>query len=143
MRDEIRPIHSELDYETALAQLEEVFEAREGTPEANRLEVLATLIEAYEDQHHPVLPPDPIAAITFYMEQNNLSRADFGDLIGSRPRATEILKGKRNLSISIIRTLAKAWKIPAEILISESATRRTPRRGRKVPQSAGRRRAHA
>ena len=127
MQNAIKPIHTESDYEAALAKLTLLLDAREGSVAADQAEVLAILIEAYETEHYPVLPADPIDVIAFYMEQNNLTRADLGDLIGSRPRATEILNRTRGLPISASRALAKAWGLPLAILIGEGTPRQPPR----------------
>jgi HTH-type transcriptional regulator/antitoxin HigA len=91
-----------------------------GTSEGDRLDVLATLIEAYEAIHLPMDPPDPIEAIKFRMEQQGLSRRDLESLIGTRTRVAEILNGRRNLSIGMIRRLHKALGISAEVLIRPS-----------------------
>lgn len=124
----IRPIKSEADYDAALARAAALMDAEEGTREADELDVLATLIEAYEDKHYPMDPPDPIEAIKFRMEQQGLSRKDLEPMIGTRTRVAEVLNRKRNLSIGMIRKLHTELGIPAEILISP--TRRSPRRRR-------------
>jgi len=88
-----------------------------GTPKGDALDVLATLIEAYESKAHPIAIADPIDAICFYMEQNDLSQGDLGAVIGSQPRASEILARRRALSVEMIRRIAAAWPIPIEVLI--------------------------
>ena len=88
-----------------------------GTPEGDRLDVLATLIDAYEARHHPIDPPDPIEAIRFRMEQQGLTRRDLEPLIGSRARVTEVLNRKRSLSIAMIRRLHTELGISADVLI--------------------------
>jgi HTH-type transcriptional regulator / antitoxin HigA len=88
---EIKPIRSEADYEAALAEMERVWGARSGTPEGDRLDVMATLIDAYEDEHHPIDPPDPIEAIKFRMEQQGLTRKDLEGILGTHTRITEVL----------------------------------------------------
>src|SRR6516165_2197557 len=100
---EIKPIRSEADYEAAVADIERVWGARSGTPEGDRLDVMATLIDAYENEHHPIDPPDPIEAIKFRMEQQGLTRKDLEGIIGTRTRVSEVLGRKRGLSISMIR----------------------------------------
>lgn len=117
MRGELRPIRTETDYEAALAEVEQLWGARLGTPEGDRLDVLATLIDAYEAEHYPMDPPDPIDAILFRMEQQGLTRKDLEPLIGTRTRVAEILNRKRGLSIGMIRRLHAALGIPADVLI--------------------------
>ena len=119
---EVRPIRTEADYEAALAEVERLWGARAGTPEGDRLDVLATLIDTYEALHHPMDPPDPIDAIRFRMEQQGLSRKDLEGLIGTRTRIAEVLNRRRSLSISMIRRLHERLGISAEVLI------RPPRR---------------
>ena len=114
---EIRPIKTEADYEAALAEIEELFEAKPGTPEGDRLEVLATLVEAYEDEHYSIPSPDPIEAIRYHMESRGLVRRDLEPYIGSRARVSEILNRKRPLSLTMIRRLNKELGIPADVLI--------------------------
>jgi len=114
---EIRPIKTEADYEAALAEIEELFEAEPGTPEGDRLEVLTTLVEAYEDAHYSIPSPDPIEAIRYYMESRGLVRRDLEQYIGSRARVSEILNRKRPLSLTMIRRLSKELGIPADVLI--------------------------
>jgi HTH-type transcriptional regulator/antitoxin HigA len=94
--------------------------ARLGTPEGDRLDVLSTLIAAYEEQHVPFDPPDPIEAIRFRMEQQGLSRKDLEAMIGTRTRIAEVLSRKRGLSIAMIRRLHDTLGIPAEVLIQPS-----------------------
>lgn len=117
MRDTLRPIKSELDYVDALSTLEEVFDAAEGTPEADERDVLAILIEKYEDEHYSIDLPDPIEAIKFRMEQADLSRQDLVPLIGSKSKVSEVLSGKRALSLRMIRALRKHLNIPADVLL--------------------------
>jgi len=114
---DVKPIRNETDYEAALQQVEELWGAPLGTPEGDRLDVLATLIDAWEARHYPMDPPDPIDAIKFRMEQQGLTRKDLEVLIGTRARVSEILERKRGLSIAMIRRLNEKLGIPAEILI--------------------------
>jgi HTH-type transcriptional regulator/antitoxin HigA len=123
-RGEIKPIRSKRDYEAALNEVERLWGARLGTPEGDRLDVLATLIDAYEAEHYPMDPPDPIEAIKFRMEQRRLTRKDLEPLIGTRTRVAEVLNRRRNLSIGMIRRLHKALGIPAEVLIRPSRKQR-------------------
>lgn len=116
MKD-LRPIRSERDYEHALAEVEELWGAKAGTPKGDRLDILATLIEAYEAEHYPMDPPDPIEAIKFRMEQQGLTRKDLEEILGTRTRVSEVLNRKRGLSINMIRALHDKLGISAEILI--------------------------
>ena len=102
---EIRPIKTEADYQAALEEIERLFDAAPDTPEGDRLEVLVTLVEAYEEKHYTIPLPDPIEAIQYYMESRGLTRRDLESYIGSRGRVSEILKRKRPLSIELIRRL--------------------------------------
>lgn len=117
MRSEVKPIRSESDYEAALAELESLWGSKAGTARGDRLDVLATLIDAYEAEHYPMDPPDPIEAIKFRMEQQGLKRRDLEEIIGSRTRIAEVLNRKRGLSIAMIRRLHERLGIPAEVLI--------------------------
>jgi HTH-type transcriptional regulator/antitoxin HigA len=120
MATEIRPIRSEADYEAALAEVERLWGAKSGTPKGDRLDVLATLIDAYEAEHHPMDPPDPVEAIKFRMEQQGLTRRDLEEIIGSRTRIAEVLNRKRGLSIAMIRRLHEQLGISADVLIRPS-----------------------
>lgn len=120
MKSEIKPIRSKADHKRALAEVERLWGAKNGTPEGDRLEVLATLIEAFEEQHYPMDPPDPIEAIRFRMESQGLSRKDLETMIGTRTRVAEVLNRKRALSIGMIRRLHEELGIPAEVLIRPS-----------------------
>ncbi len=115
---DIKPIKTELDYNRVLKEIESLMEANQDTPEGDRLDVLVTLLEAYEEKHHPVLPPEPIDAILHQLESLGKSRNDLIPLIGSRARVSEILNRKRALSINMIRKLQKGLGISAEILIT-------------------------
>ncbi len=120
MEGEIRPIRTEADHAAAMDEVERLWGAKSGTPDGDRLDVLATLIEAYELKHHPIDPPDPIEAIRFKMEQQGLDRKDLEPMIGTRNRVAEVLGRKRGLSIEMIRRLHDGLGIPAEILIRPS-----------------------
>lgn len=117
MASELKPIRTKKDYEAALAEVERLLGAKSGTPKGDRLDILATLIEAYEAKHYPMDPPDPIEAILFRMEQQGLSRKDLEPMIGARNRVAEVLNRKRGLSIEMIRQLHKKLCISAEVLI--------------------------
>ena len=123
MANDLKPIRSKPDYEAALAEAERLWGAPAGTPDGDRLDVLATLIDVYETQHYPMDPPDPIEAIRFRMEQQNLTRKDLEPFIGTRTRVSEVLNRKRSLSIAMIRRLHDGLGIPAEVLIRPSRGR--------------------
>ncbi len=114
---EIKPIKSESDYSKALEAVEKLMGAEINSPAGDKLDVLVTLIEAYEEKHHPILPPDPVEAIVHQMESQGLSRNDLIPFLGSRARVSEILNKKRSLSITMIRKLQKGLGISAEILV--------------------------
>ncbi|RQQ88700.1 transcriptional regulator [Burkholderia stagnalis] len=117
---EIRPIHNERDYKDALRIVSALVDAdpAPGTPDGDRLEVLATLIERYEADHFPLDLPDPIEAIKFRMEQGGLSASDMQPYLGNLNRVYEVLNRKRGLSLAMIRRLNRELKIPAEVLIA-------------------------
>src|SRR5712692_143821 len=126
---EIKPIKNERDYEQALRRVESLWKSPEGSPEGDELDVLATLIEAYEREHFPIDLPDPVEAIKFRLEQQGKdSRALIG-VIGQRTRVYEVLRGKRSLSLNMIRELHDKFGIPANVLIQP---------GRKTRKTAGR-----
>ena len=115
----VRPIRSESDYEDALAEIGTLMEAAMGTPEGDRLDVLVTLTQAYEAQHHMVEPPDPISLIEHVMEARGLDRRDLEPAIGPSGRVSEVLARKRPLSLGMIRALRRELGLPAEVLIRE------------------------
>jgi len=121
---DVKPIRSDADYEVALTEVERLWGAKSGTPRGDRLDVLATLIDAWEGEHHPMDPPDPIEAIKFRMEQQNLTRKDLEGILGTRTRVAEVLNRRRGLSINMIRRLHKELGIPAEVLIRSSRLKR-------------------
>lgn len=114
---EILPIRNEADYEAALQEIEDIFDASPGSPTGDKLDILVTLVEAYEEKNHPILPPDPIEAILFTMESQGLTRKDLEAYIGSRARVSEVLNRKRPLSLKMIRRLQAGLGISAEILV--------------------------
>ena len=118
---ETRPIRTESDYEAVLAEIDTLLDAKEGSPEEERLELLSILVEVWEEEHYSIGPPDPIDAIQFVMEQNGLKRKDLEPYIGPRSRVSDVLNRHRPLSLKMIRKLSKGLGIPAEILIRESA----------------------
>lgn len=114
---DIRPIKTEIDYEAALCEIEGLMDAELDTPEGDRLDILVTLVEAYEAKHYPMTGPDPIAAILHRMEDLSMTRKDLEPLLGTRRRVSEVLDRKRPLSLSMIRKIAKTMRIPADVLI--------------------------
>jgi HTH-type transcriptional regulator / antitoxin HigA len=123
---DIKPIKREADYERALRRVEELWDSPEGSAESDELEILATLIEAYEREHYPIDLPDPIEAIKFRLEQTGKDPRALIGIIGQRTRVYEVMRGKRPLSLNMIRTLHEKLDIPAEVLIQPA------RRGRRV-----------
>jgi HTH-type transcriptional regulator/antitoxin HigA len=123
MAAEVRPIRTKRDYESTLKEVESLWGAKAGTHDGDRLDVLATLIDAYETEHYPMDPPDPIEAIKFRMEQQGLTRRDLEEIIGTRTRIAEVLNRKRGLSIAMIRRLHERLGISAEVLIRPSRRR--------------------
>ncbi|MEH2382766.1 MAG: helix-turn-helix domain-containing protein [Nostoc sp.] len=113
----LQPIRNKEDHKAALKEIERLFDATQGTPEFDQLEILVTLVEAYENKHEPILPPEPIAAILYYMESRGLTRHDLEVAIGSRARVAEILNRKRPLTLEMIRKLHHQLGIPAKTLI--------------------------
>jgi HTH-type transcriptional regulator/antitoxin HigA len=114
-----KPIHTEEDYNLALKRLEKIFDSEHGTKKGDELEILALLIEDYENKHYPIGPPDPIEAIMFRMEQMNISQSELREIVGFKSRASEILNKKRKLTLKMIRQLSSKLRIPSEILIKE------------------------
>ncbi|WP_025829183.1 helix-turn-helix domain-containing protein [Acetobacter okinawensis] len=120
MTADLKPIRNEADYDAALEEVGRLWGAKSGTPNGDRLDVLATLIDAYEAKHHPIDPPDPVEAIRFRMEQQGLTRKDLEPMIGPRNRVADVLNRKRGLSIDMIRQLHDGLGISAEVLIRPS-----------------------
>jgi HTH-type transcriptional regulator/antitoxin HigA len=121
MATDIKPIRTEQDYEAALVDLENLWGAKAGTKAGDRLDVLATLLDAYESEHFRIDPPDPVEAIKFRMEQQGLTRQDLEEIIGSPNGIDDILDGKRGLSIAEIRRLHQHLGISADVLIRPSS----------------------
>jgi HTH-type transcriptional regulator/antitoxin HigA len=117
----IKPIKSERDHRRALKEIDRLMDAKPRTPEGDRLDVLVTLVEHWEEKYHPIFPPDPISAIRFAMEQRGLTRHDLEPFIGSRARVAEVLNHKRSLTLPMIRRLHTGLGIPAEVLISSAS----------------------
>jgi len=120
----LKPIKTKADYEAALREIERLWSTAEGTPEGDRLEVLTTLVVAYEEAHFPMDLPDPIEAIKFRLEQQGDDQRSLIGIIGNRTRVYEILRRDRPLSLAMIRRLNKHLHIPAEILIRPVQMRR-------------------
>jgi len=114
---QIKPIKTKNDYHAALKEIEALFEASPDTPEGDRLDVMTTLVEAYEEKNYNIPKPNPIDAIFYYIESRGLSRKDLEPCIGSSARVSEVLNRKRRLSIEMIRKLHKYIGIPADVLI--------------------------
>ena len=117
MINHLRPIRSEADYDVALKQIEALWQAADNSPEGEYLEILVTLVQAYEATHHPIPPPDPIEAILHEMESRGLTRKDLEPSIGSRARVSEVLNRKRPLTLLMIRKLQRNLKITADVLV--------------------------
>ncbi len=116
---DIQPIKNEKNYDKALAEIEALWGAEEGTEKGDKLDILLVLAEDYEEKHHQISPPDPIEAIKFRMEQMNLTRKDLEPFIGGRGRVSEVLNHRRGLSLSMIRSLHSNLSIPLESLIND------------------------
>jgi HTH-type transcriptional regulator/antitoxin HigA len=113
----VKPIRNDSDHEAALKEIERLWGADEGTSEGDRLEVLATLVDAYEDRRYPIDMPDAIQAIQFRIEQEGKDARALVGVIGSRSRVFEVMRGQRPLSLNMIRALHQRFGIPAEVLI--------------------------
>jgi HTH-type transcriptional regulator/antitoxin HigA len=114
---QIRPIRTKTDHRAALKDIERLMDARRGTPEGDRLEVLTTLVERYEDQEERIEVPNPIDALLYHMESRGLTRHDLEEFIGSRARVAEVLNRRRPLTIDMIRRLHEGLGISADVLI--------------------------
>ena len=115
----IRPIKTEEDYQAALSRLEEIFDAPDGTPESDELDILGLLVDEYEKEHYPIDSPDPIEAIKIRMEELNMRQVDLIPVIGGKSRVSEILNRKRRLTIQMIRRLKDRLNLSAELLIRD------------------------
>jgi HTH-type transcriptional regulator/antitoxin HigA len=113
----IFPIRTELDYDTALVRIDQLMNAQLGTPDGDELDILVTLVEAYEAKHYPMPICDPVEAIKFRMEQMGLEPKDLTSIIGSRSKVSEVLNHKRQLSIAMIRNLHAKLHVPYESLL--------------------------
>jgi HTH-type transcriptional regulator/antitoxin HigA len=118
----IHPIHTEDDYQEALDRIEEIFNSKPGTKEGDELEILGILVDEYEKSHFPIDAPNPVEAIKFRMDQLGMQQKDLAKVLSSKSRASEILSGKRPLSLHNIKLLHKNLGIPAHVLIQEPET---------------------
>lgn len=118
---DIKPLRTENDYRAALQEIETLMDARPGTPEEDRLDVLATLVKVYEDAQYPMPKPSPIAALEYYLESRGLPRKALEPFIGSAHRVSEIMNRRRRLTLAMIRRLEQGTGIPATILIQPYA----------------------
>jgi HTH-type transcriptional regulator / antitoxin HigA len=137
---DIHPIRNDRDHAKAMRQIEKLWGAAAGTPEADALEVLVTLVDAYEAKRHAIEPPDPIDAIKFRMEQQALTRADLQPMIGSRARVSEVLNRQRPLTIAMIRKLRDGLGIPGDVLLGrtvrpKASSKKTAARSARVAAS--------
>jgi HTH-type transcriptional regulator/antitoxin HigA len=133
----IQPIRNEADHDAAIERIAELMGAMPGSAAGDELEVLATLVDAYESKHFPIDTPDPLTIIKVQMEQQNLSRKDLEPMIGSRARVSEVLSGKRALTLAMIRRLHVGLRIPIDLLVGEeSATPKKKARRKKHSTSA-------
>ena len=132
----LKPIHNDEDHAAALQEIDRLWDAEDGTPEADMLEILVTLVEAYEKDRYELPPPDPIDALEYFLESRGWTRKDLEPCIGSRGRVSEIMSRKRPLTISMIRNLERATGIPASILIQPYATEQRQNSDRQTPRSS-------
>ena len=116
---EIRPIKTEADYEAALERIESLFDAKPNTPKGDELEVLITLVSAYEEEHYKIDAPDPVEAIKHIMEAQDMHAQDMVKFLGSSSKVSEVMNKKRGLSLSMIRKLTHGLHIPADVLVRE------------------------
>ena len=114
----IKPIKTEEDYKAALAEISRLFDAHESTEDFDRLDVLATLVEAYEAKHCLISPPSPLAAIEYEMEKRGLSRRDLEPILGPGERVSEVLNGQRSLTMTMIRRLHSQLNLSVGVLIA-------------------------
>ncbi len=118
-RRPLKPIGNESEYDVALAAVDALMGAAPDTPESDRLEVLAVLIEVYEADRWPMAAPDPVAVIEHVMEARGYRQKDLARLLGSQPRASEVLRRRRALTLPMIRALSVEWSVPADLLVRE------------------------
>ena len=126
---DIKPIRSEADYQAALKEIDKLIVSQPGTPDGDRMDVLVTLVEAYEAKHFPIPEPDdPLEVLKYYMESRGLNRSDLIPYLGSKERVSEVLNRKRGLSLEMIRRLHDGLGIPADLLVGKRVhtARHTP-----------------
>ena len=116
-------IKTEAEYQATLARIERIFDAKPGTPKGDELELLLLLVETYEDQAYPIDPPDPITALRFRMEQQGLKPKDLSPYLGSMSKVSEVLRGRRTLSLTMIRKLVGGLHLPAEVALRKTKAR--------------------
>ncbi len=121
---ELKPIRTKTEYRAALREIEVLFDAPGNSPEADRLEVLAMLVEKYEARHFPIPAPDPIDFLNYAMETRGLTRKELEPYLGSRGRVAEVLNRARPLTLAMIRRLSEGLKLPADVLIADYELRR-------------------
>jgi HTH-type transcriptional regulator/antitoxin HigA len=114
---DIRPIRSEEDHAEALAEIERLWGAPVGSREGDKLDVLTTLVEAYEEKHWPIDAPDPVDVLRYAISELGHTQAELAELLGSRPRASEVLNRRRALTIDMVHKISSRWHIPADVLV--------------------------
>jgi HTH-type transcriptional regulator/antitoxin HigA len=134
---EIKPIRNETDYAAALQEIEALFDCAPDTPEADRLDVLVALVEAYEARHHAIPPPDPIEAIEHEMERQGMAPRDLEPYLGSRSRVWEVLHRRRPLTLKMIRALSRGLGLPAAVLVQDYELESPPDRAGSYPSATG------
>jgi HTH-type transcriptional regulator / antitoxin HigA len=123
---DIKPIRNEADYEASLKEIEALMDSQPGTSEGDRMEVLATLVEAYEESHFPIPEPDdPVQVLEYYMESRGLSRTDLIVYLGSKERVSEVLNRKRGLSLEMIRRLHEGLGIPSDLIMGKQSLKKS------------------
>ncbi|NCN11114.1 MAG: transcriptional regulator [Leptospira sp.] len=133
---DIKPIKNQKDYFDALNIIDKLWDSKKSSPDYDKLDILITLVEAYENKHFPIEDPDPIEALKSVMDDMNLKSVDLGNLIGGRSRATEILNRKRKLTLDMIRKINQNLGIPTDILIKEYKTKPVKNKSSKAPSMA-------
>ncbi|TGN13786.1 helix-turn-helix domain-containing protein [Leptospira ilyithenensis] len=132
----IKPIKNQKDHLEALSEIEELWDAKKNSPEYDKLDVLITLVDAYESKHYHIDDPDPIEALKSVMDDMNMKSVDLGNLIGGRSRATEILNRKRKLTLEMIRKINQSLGIPTDILVKEYQVKSSKKGTKKTPSVA-------
>ena len=125
---QVYPIRTERDYDRAVERIDDLMGAKLDTPEGDELDILVTLVDAYETKHFPMDAPDPVMAIEFMMEQQGLTRKDLEPTIGSRARVSEVMTGKRPLTLAMVRRVRAGLGISADLLVGTGKSVATGRR---------------